>query len=316
MIRFARVNEWTTVNEAVFPDSFTSPDKAHAVAPHRGRGRAAGGAQSLAKRSPQPGPPRPRAPTVSQALQGATLWSGPQPGPALAVSAAAHVHTALSSPAENTPGPAWAAVLGRQDWVTPVAEATKPTWMRALFGFFLSKLPVGVRSHPCWGLRLSPAKIPNLWTYSQPGWVLLLETCWVPGGEGLWWVITVTTDNGHGIMDGLSLQRDNSQTVCDNRILTHSLAASSQEASPSPLQPPGQAVRIDPLQLWRVLSILSSQGKAEKLSVPQTRHTRCPHLHLPCAHGLPQGTLSLPPFTPARLRGSAEQECWWPTPPW
>lgn len=235
------------------------------------------------------------------------LWLSAQPHTA---------HTAPSSPAENTPGPAWAAVLWRQDWVTPVAEATKPTWMRALFGFFLSKLPVGVRSHPCWGLRLSPAKIPNLWTYSQPGWVLLLETCWVWGGEGLWWVITVATDNGHGIMDGLSLQRDNSQTVCDNRILTHSLAASSQEASPSPLQPPGQAVRIDPLQLWRVLSILSSQGKAEKLSVPQTRHTRCPHLQLPCAHGLPQGTLSLSPFTPARLRGSAEQECWWPRPPW
>lgn len=71
---------------------------------------------------------------------------------------------------------------------------------------------------------------------------------------------------------------DNSQTVCDNRMLTHSLAATSQEASPLPLQPSGRAVRIDPHQLWCVLSILSSQGKAERLTCPKPGTSDAPRL--------------------------------------
>lgn len=231
-------------------------------------------------------------------------------------------HTDLSSPAENAPGPAWEAVLLGQDCATPVAKATKATWMRALFGFFLSKLLVRVRSRSRQGLQLSPAKITNLRTYSQPRWVLLLETHWVRGGKGLWQVITATTDSGRGVVGALSIQADNSQTICGNRTLTHSLAAASQEASLWPLQPSGPAVRTDPHRLWCVLPILSSQGKAEKRSVPQSRHTRCPSSVVcsPSPASLspqpPAGHTEPPAFHSCPSSRLCWTQCWWPTPSW
>ena len=88
-----------------------------------------------------------------------------------------------------------------------------------------------------------------------------------PGGRGALWDITASRQRTWS--RGGTEQTDDSQTVCDNRMLTHSLAATSQDASPRPLQPPGRAVRTGPHQLCCVLSILSSQGKAEGLTCPQ-----------------------------------------------